>query len=266
LRADAASYASNTQSSATSALLSVSLTAETYTDRILGVSELRTVPATPIQIFNGNNIGPKGDLASRALRVVLSVNRPDPENRQFKHPDPIGWTESNRSRILKALYTILLGNPRLRPAHPSAAETRFKDWYHLVGSAIENAAEQHSRDDANATPISIRELFRESEADEEQSDALETVLQTIRTNWPEGCKSAEIYNHVRSFDSTGEFKAALEEAAGKPIHVVSPTTLTWRLKAIVGAPIEVDGEILVLKWVPDKGGHGGEFRADEIGH
>jgi hypothetical protein len=88
------------------------LTAETYTDRILGESESRTVPATAVHIFTGNNIAARGDLASRSLSVRLAVDRPDPENRTFAHPDPLGWTEANRGRILRALYVILLGNPR----------------------------------------------------------------------------------------------------------------------------------------------------------
>ena len=57
-----------------------SLTAETYSDRILGVSETGTAPAFTIQIFTGNNITPGGDLASRSLPLRLAVDRPDPEN------------------------------------------------------------------------------------------------------------------------------------------------------------------------------------------
>ena len=160
------------------------LTAEMYADRVLGASEHRSVAATAIQIFNGNNISPKGDLASRVPLVRLSVDRPDPENRQFKHADPLAWTEANRGRILQAIYTILLGNPRLRDTHPPPAETRFKAWYHVVGSAIENAARLYATHDLDLEEISFREIFRESEADEEQSDSLGTALTMLRENWP----------------------------------------------------------------------------------
>jgi hypothetical protein len=186
-----------------------------------------------------------------------------PENREFKHQDPIGWTEANRGKILKAIYTVLLGNPRLRAFNPSPAETRFKTWFHLVGSAIEHAAQQHAILNTDATTISFRELFLESEADEEQSDALATVLITLRTNWPNGFKGADVSAFIDNDDEVGEFRAALEEAAGK-IHVVSPKTVTWRLKAIADAPIEIDGKILVLKWTPDKSRHGGDFRVEVI--
>lgn len=78
------------------------LTAKTYTDRVLGVSDTKTVPATAIMAFTGNNIGPRGDMASRSLTSRLEVTRPDPDNRQFIHGDPLECTETNRGAILAA--------------------------------------------------------------------------------------------------------------------------------------------------------------------
>ncbi len=96
-----------------------------------------TVPATTINFFTGNNIAARGDLASRSLQVRLEVDRPDPENRPFDHADPIAWTDNYRGTILRALYTILLGNPRLRATTPSAPETRFKAWW-IFGDVAES--------------------------------------------------------------------------------------------------------------------------------
>ena len=238
-----------------------------YKDRVLGVSESRTVPATTIQVFNGNNISPRGDLASRSLRLRLSVDRPDPENREFKHQDPIGWTEANRGKILQAIYTLLLGNPRLLAFNPSPAETRFKTWFHLVGSAIEHAAQQHAKRDAGARAISFREIFREGESGEEQSDGLATVLNILRANWPDGFKAIELATFVGGSDPAEiELKAALEQASGKAIRVASPTVLTWRLKALADAPIEIEGEVCVLRYRADTSGHGGDFWIEVIGH
>jgi hypothetical protein len=87
-----------------------SLTSSTITDRILGQSEQISVPATTIQLFTGNNIVPTGDMASRSFIIRLDVDRPDPENRKFQHPDPFAWTIDHRARILRALYTILIWN------------------------------------------------------------------------------------------------------------------------------------------------------------
>lgn len=117
-----------------------SCTAKFYTDRKLGVSEVIATTASSIHFFTGNNIAPRGDLASRSLFIRINVDRPDPENRDFKHPDPLRWTEDNRAKILRALYIVLLGNPQLKTSLDIAGETRFKTWWRLIGSAVEHAA------------------------------------------------------------------------------------------------------------------------------
>ena len=117
-----------------------SCTAAYYSDRKLGVSEMVATAASTIHFFTGNNIGPKGDLASRSLEIRLELDRYDPENREFTHPDPIGWTDSMRAEILAAFYTILLGNPTLKQPRNAPMKTRFKMWWRLVGSAVEHAA------------------------------------------------------------------------------------------------------------------------------
>jgi hypothetical protein len=74
-----------------------SCTAAFYSDRKLGVSERVATAASTIHFFTGNNIGPKSDLASRSLEIRLELDRYDPENRRFAHPDPIGWTDAHRA-------------------------------------------------------------------------------------------------------------------------------------------------------------------------
>ena len=68
--------------------IEAALTASEISDRVLGVSQVETVPSTTVQIFTGNSITPRGDMASRSLMLALSVDRPDPENRPFVHADP----------------------------------------------------------------------------------------------------------------------------------------------------------------------------------
>jgi hypothetical protein len=91
------------------------LTSAEYTDRVLGVSEQLTVPSFTVMLFTGNNVSPAGDMASRSLVCSIDVTRPDPENRSFIHPDPIAWTLANRSRLMRAFYTLLCWNPYQSP-------------------------------------------------------------------------------------------------------------------------------------------------------
>jgi Ni2+-binding GTPase involved in maturation of urease and hydrogenase len=44
--------------------IEAALTASEISDRVLGVSRVETVPASTIQIFTGNSIAPRGDMAS----------------------------------------------------------------------------------------------------------------------------------------------------------------------------------------------------------
>ena len=69
--------------------IEAALTASEISDRVLGVSQVETVPSATVQIFTGNSITPRGDMASRTLMLALSVSRPDPENRKFAHADPL---------------------------------------------------------------------------------------------------------------------------------------------------------------------------------
>jgi hypothetical protein len=248
------------------------LTADTYTDRILGETRQETVSATSVMAFTGNNIAAKGDLASRSLVARLTVDRPDPENRPFNHPDPFAWTEANRGGILRALYTVLLGNPRLQPGYNGPQdETRFKAWSRLVGSAVQFAAEQHAElaaDEAKwlttdrpicpPRQISFKSLFLAGEAEEEQSCSLATVLHVIRTRWPAGASANDISMYAGAAEESAiAFKAALEAASGKAIKVVTSTVITWRLKAIADMAVQDGKTVVVLQYLPDH--QGGTF-------
>jgi hypothetical protein len=240
------------------------LTAESYRDRVLGVSETRTVPASTVMAFTGNNITARGDMASRSLQVRLTANRPDPENRSYEHPQPLVWTEANRGRILSALYTLLLGNKRIGDADPPPPETRFKECWHLVLAPIEQAAKLHVEyvralavdQNPNCPPreISFRTLLLGAEADEEQTSSLAVVIETIYTKWRSGCKASDVAAFVNWGDVAAfEFKAALETASEKAIKVVTATTITWRLKALIDAPVKIANSIFVLHFWPHHG-------------
>jgi hypothetical protein len=154
-------------------------TTKWYADRRLGVNELIIVAVATIVFFTGNNIAAVDDLASRTLQILIDVTRPDPENRTFKHPDPLGWTLANRAKILRALYVLLLGNPLLREGNNAPANTRFKDWYRLCGSATEHAATLAGHD------LDFRRLFVTQE-EEAESAGLPDAIASIIKKWPVG--------------------------------------------------------------------------------
>jgi hypothetical protein len=166
-----------------------SCTSALTSDRKLGVSEVVELSAANLNLFTGNNIGFKGDLSSRGLLTLIEVDRADPENRTFRHPDPIAWTLANRGSILQALYTLLLGNPGRTNKQ---AETRFKDWSRLCGSAVENGARQHLNyvslcgrlDACPPVEFNFKDLFLSQEDEEEEGASLSEALNAMSEQWP----------------------------------------------------------------------------------
>ena len=231
------------------------LTTEIYSDRVLGFSEIRRVPAYTVQAFTGNNIAPRGDLASRALVVRLATERPDPENRKFKHIDPVGWTLSHRGGILQALFVILRGSPRRRSGeHIMDGKTRFKVWWDMIGSALEHAA------DVCGEKLNFKDLFLASDETDEEKVGIAEVLNILEEQWPKGFKAADVAKVLRGLGDKNEPQTeqwrsdllrGLEQASGKLLTTISATTVTWNLKGIVGAPVQVGGDVLMLCYKAD---------------
>ena len=101
--------------------------------------------------------------------ITLKVNRPDPENRTFAHPDPLAWTEANRQKILRSLYTLLIAGALNRPQHQEP-KTRFKSWWKVVGWPIEFAAK------LAGFAVDCAELMRAGEAEDEEALAVSAAL------------------------------------------------------------------------------------------
>ena len=160
----------------TSAAIEKALTSAEISDRVLGESEFETAPGGTVQIFTGNNIAAKGDMCSRSFRIVIDVDRPDPENRSFVHPDPLGWTMQHRLQILRSLYTILVYGCRNRPAG-QVAKTRFKDWWLLCGWPVELAASLIGKN------VDCAALLMASESDDDETSAASSMLSTLKAEF-----------------------------------------------------------------------------------
>jgi hypothetical protein len=243
-----------------------------YTDRRLGVSESVLTAAGAIQLFTGNNIGPKGDLASRSLTVRLDADRADPENCVFKHSDPVAWTDAHRVEILRALYMVLLGNPTLKKPRNAAMRTRFKMWWRLVGSAVEHAAELAARYDGEAKAaraalesdkqvVDFCALFIDQDADDEEDSSLVEALTEFRA-WAARTR-VERKATGRTFSAadlapwisdTNRYPNPVRDAYREcffptlePGQRVSAFAVGRRLKSRVDEPVRGDGVTLILR-------------------
>ena len=222
------------------------LTTATMTDRVLSESRTETVSCAAIPAFTGNNIQPKGDLASRALETRINVDRPDPENRAFAHPDPFGWTLDHRGKIIEAFYTILIGNPRLKEK-PGGEKTRFKTWWRLVGSAIEHAADLAERG------VDFSKLFLEVEEKDEEALSLADALRRLdRLSAGKPFRAAEVLTWANTDDDEGRaLKAFL---GGSAARLLTATAITRKLNEKKDAPTRVDDAVWTLTSEKTSGG------------
>ena len=156
--------------------IEAALTASEISDRVLGLSQVETVPSTTVQIFTGNSITPRGDMASRSVMLALNVDRPDPENRTFTHADPLAWTHANRAKIVRALYTLLIAGAMNRPKRQES-KTRFKTWWSMVGWPMEYAA------GLLGVTVDCTSLMRAGEIGDEEASAASAALTILREIW-----------------------------------------------------------------------------------
>jgi len=253
-----------------------SCTSQYYSDRKLGVSEAVATAASTIHFFCGNNIAPRGDLTSRSLIVRLDAKIPDPENRKFKHPDPIEWTLDNRAEILRALYVILLGNPTLDLPRDAEMHTRFKMWWRLVGSAVEHAAKQVNAvatDKDKNEEVDFQKLFLKQEEDDVDDMTLGDVLGKMKQLWPTSTfKTSDVLSHVNAYDAfnTNETRRMFRdffypEMRGNTSNV-SAQSLGQELGKYENNPVWRGDEMYELKSTKDPkgGGHASKIFRVEV--
>jgi hypothetical protein len=239
-----------------------SCTVAYYTDRKLGVSEMVATAASTIHCFTGNNIGPKGDLASRSLQVRLNVDRIDPENREFKHPDVVQWTRDNRAELLRAMYVILMGNPTLNLPPDAQMKTRFKMWWRLIGSAIENAAKLHSEaidpsaydaeDGRKPKAIDFGTMFLDLEEDDEEQASLGQALNIMQKQWgalQKGFRASDVVEWLNNPANPPDVVAlrGFFYPTAPANAVAEPLTIGKKLGAHVGEVVPFNGRSLVLR-------------------
>jgi hypothetical protein len=88
----------------------------------------------------------------------------------------LAWTQANRTKILAALYTILVGGILERP-QGQVAKTRFKAWWGLIGWPVECAA------GLLGINVDCTELLRVGESGEEEASATSRVLAILKKRW-----------------------------------------------------------------------------------
>jgi len=129
--------------------LAQALTAETWQDRILGVSNMANFPNRVTWISLGNNVQVKGDITRRVYRIALRPRYANPQDRKaetFRHPGQSGldlgsWTRKHRRDLMTAILTIVRawfaqGSPSPKKGVSFGS---FEVWERIVGGIVETA-------------------------------------------------------------------------------------------------------------------------------
>ena len=91
----------NVEEPLSAASLSRALTANVWSDRVLGLSQQANIQQCATWIATGNNIQVGGDMARRCFRIRLDAKSARPwKGRTFTHPNLLEWVRENRGRLV----------------------------------------------------------------------------------------------------------------------------------------------------------------------
>lgn len=124
-----------------SGTLAALLTAEVWSDRILGVSKSADVPVRNVWICTGNNIQLADEMARRSIWVRLDARKDRPwQGRSFRHPDLKRWLRAHRHELVWA-FLVLIQNwiARGRPEWRGEVLGSYEDWCRIVGGVLSAA-------------------------------------------------------------------------------------------------------------------------------
>lgn len=128
----------NIATSLDSPSLAAVLTSRDYSDRVLGRSEIRTIPVTCTWMATGNNPSKSGEMARRTIRIRLDPQVERPEDRKdFRHTDLESWARENRGQLVNAILTMVQG--WIAAGKPLSSDTlgSFGNWARVHGGILE---------------------------------------------------------------------------------------------------------------------------------
>jgi hypothetical protein len=113
------------------------LTAVRWTDRLLGVSNMASLANEGLWMMTANNPNLDLELTRRCIRVRIDPRLDRPWQRtEFRHPDLVRWVKANRSPLVHAILTLVLGWIATgRPVDEKRLGS-FEGWSELVGGIL----------------------------------------------------------------------------------------------------------------------------------
>jgi hypothetical protein len=207
--------------------IAAALTTETFSDRLLGVSQIVTVPMRIVWALTGNNVSFQGDLPRRVVPCDLDPRMEHPEDRpetHFKHRDLLAYLHEQRPRLVVAALTLLRAYVIAgRPRHDKPRMGSFEGWDDLVRGALIWAGA--------ADPLAGRQRVRE--AADAELDSLRALLEAWRTEFDREavtCSSAL----AKAQGAEGSLRQAIEAFTDSKIERSTAKKLGTRIGHYAG--------------------------------
>lgn len=192
--------------------LDMVLTGTSYTQRVLGVSENRTVPIRTVFLATANNVSLSTDLVRRSLHIRLEPACESPEARpesDFQHPDLRAHVREHRARYLSAALTIVraytvAGRPRVE----AKASGSYEEWCRVVRDALVWAG--------GADPVETQAGLREH-ADVERDELADLLREWDALLGAQPVTAAQLLEAARSGRAPGKAARYANAADGFPL-------------------------------------------------
>ena len=194
-------------------VLDMALTAETWTDRLLGGNRKYNGPLNVTWFATGNNVQLGADTSRRACHIRLESEQERPETRaDVKYADLRGHVTRNRGPLLAAALTILRGwIVAGKPKHGLKPWGSFEQWSNVVREAVVFAG----LPDPGETRLQLQSM---ADSDANAMEAIIAGLDELDTA-RRGMTTAEIVKRLKDDESPSEciadMRAAVEELCGK---------------------------------------------------
>ena len=143
-----------------SSALSSAITSATWKDRILGHSQMASIPVRCAWLATGNNPALSNEIARRTIRIRLDSKTAQPWLRtEFRHPNLRAWVSEQRSEIVHAaLVLVRAWIAKGRPSFERVVFGMFESWSKVMGGILEVAG-------VEGFLSNLTEFYEESDAE-----------------------------------------------------------------------------------------------------
>ncbi|MBZ0271376.1 PriCT-2 domain-containing protein [bacterium] len=123
-----------------SSQLAAVITSETWTDRVLGVTRMTSLPNNALWIATANNPTLSLEIARRCIRIRIDPRIDRPWKREgFKHDPLRNWVDRQRAELVHAVLTLV--RAWIAAGMPEGAHSigSFESWARVIGGILEVA-------------------------------------------------------------------------------------------------------------------------------